>query len=293
MKIAVIGDIMLDKYDFCRNRNNPESSAPCYTVERTEYKPGGAGNVAANLARLEDDFVLLGVAGADENGQTLLAALDRLKIPKIILKDEGRPTIVKERTLSSIDGRYHFRKDTEMTDYIQENHVAEVIERVRGFELIIVSDYRKGMISERLMTELKKTGIPILADTKPEHKNLYKGVFMIKPNSKEATQMAGINDEIRAAERLVSDLETSVLLTRGERGISFFGINGDRFDFPASARKVVDITGAGDTVIATFAHFLAENSPIRECVRLANKAAGIAVEYPGCYAVSEAEILGE
>ena len=293
MKIAVIGDLMLDQYDFCRNRINPESSASCYRVERTEYKPGGAGNVAANLIKLGEDILLVGLVGDDGNARILLESLDRLKIPHKTIKDGNMPTIVKQRILSETDGRYHLRLDRESTKYLHENHVAEVIAAIQGCDLIIVSDYRKGMISQGLMDELKKTKKRILVDAKPEHKDFYKGVFMIKPNINEAREMAGLKHEIEAAEKLRDELKTNVLLTRSEEGISYFGLNGERCDFPTSARKVVDITGAGDTVIATFAHFLAKNYPVRECVRLANKAAGIAVGYPGCYAISEEEVLKE
>jgi D-beta-D-heptose 7-phosphate kinase/D-beta-D-heptose 1-phosphate adenosyltransferase len=293
MRIAVIGDLMLDQYDFCRNRDNPESSAPCYTVEKTEYRPGGAGNVAANLIKLGDDVLLVGILGEDENAQIIIDSLNRLGIPHKTIKDKNRPTIVKQRIMSSADKRYHLRLDREITDYIQENHAADVVENIKDCGLIIVSDYRKGMISQALMDRLRAIGIPTLVDTKPEHKQFYMGVFMIKPNIMEARKMTGIEDELKAAEKLGKDLETNVLLTKGEKGIIYLGRNGERYYYPASAGKVVDVTGAGDTVIATFAHFFSKKYCIADCVELANRAAGIAVGYPGCYAVSEEEILRE
>ena len=176
MKIAVIGDLMLDKYDFCRNRVNPESSAPCYTIERTEYKPGWAGNVALNLVRLGSEITLFSNIGKDENGEILLKTLDNLSIPHRIIIDERKSTIVKERTMSNEDGRYHYRKDRESKEYIQENHILEVIDGIKNgdYGLILVSDYRKGMISERLMSSVKQINLPVLADIKPEHKKFYK-----------------------------------------------------------------------------------------------------------------------
>lgn len=295
MKIAVIGDLMLDQYDLCKNRDNPESSGPCYKVERTEYKPGGAGNVAANLAKLGADMLLIGALGEDENARVLTDSFQKLKIQNKTIVDKNRPTIVKQRILSAADGRYHFRLDREIIEEITENHTAEIINAIKEYDLIIVSDYRKGVVSQGLMDALRATGKRIMVDTKSEHRDFYKGVFMIKPNASEAKKMANMDDELAAAAKLKDELETNVLLTRGAEGISYFGKNGERYDFAAAAEEheVVDITGAGDTVIATFAHFLAKDYPIQECVRLANKAAGIAVRYPGCYAVSEKEILGE
>ena len=117
---------------------------------------------------------------------------------------------------------------------------------------------------------------------------------MITPNIKEVIEMSDTEDEILAAEKLGHDLETRVLLTRSNKGVSYFGLPGEehkRIDFPTEAKKVFDVTGAGDTVIATFAHFYNKGYSLKECIRLANKAAGIAVGYPGCYQVSEKEVL--
>lgn len=293
MSIAVIGDLMLDQYYFCKSRDNPESSAPCYKVEKTECKPGGAGNVAANLAKLGANVLLVGVLGEDENAKILIDSFEKLGIPNKTIIDKSRPTIVKQRILSAADGRYHFRLDREITEDIPQNHVTEIIEAVKDCDLIVVSDYRKGVVSQRLMDGLKKNGRRIIVDAKPEHKEFYHGVFMIKPNATEARKMANMDDEVKAAEKLKEELGANVLLTRGGEGISYFGKEGERYNFSAAAEanEVVDITGAGDTVIATFAHFLAKDYSIEECTNLANKAAGIAVRYPGCYAVSEEEVL--
>ena len=293
-KIAVIGDVMLDMYDYCANRDNPESSAPCYTVEKTEYKPGGAGNVAFNLHTLGSEINLIGVVGEDPIGGDLKIVLSKLGIPHRLIVDPNRRTILKERTMAVSDGRYHYRKDRETKRYIEESHVSEMLANINEYNLILVSDYNKGTISERLMERLKSLGIPILVDPKPNHKNFYFGVFMITPNVKEVREMTKLEDVVAASEALARDLNTRVLLTKSEEGISYFGLPQDediRFDFPAEAKKVFDVTGAGDTVIATFAHFFNRGYLLKEAARLANRAAGIAVAYPGCYAVSEREIL--
>ena len=293
-KIVLIGDVILDKYDYCSNRENPESSAPCYTVEKTEYKPGGAGNVAANLSALGADFELISVIGNDENAKILKKVLSDSKISCNLIVDDSRETIVKERTLSIHDGRYHFRKDKERKQYINENHTSEILNHFLDIELIVISDYNKGVISERLIEKLKQTGKRIIADFKPAHKHFYHDVFMMVPNIKEARQMSGLENEIAAAEKLRDELRTRVLLKRSEKGISYFGLNGDdglRFDFPAEAKKVFDVTGAGDSVLAAFSHFYIKGFKLEDCINFANKSAGIAVSYPGCYAVSEKEIF--
>jgi len=292
-KIIVIGDVMLDKYNKCITRENPESSAPCYTIVGTEYKPGGAGNTAANLASLGSETELISVIGEDENAQILKKSLTSLSIPCYVITDKNRPTIVKERFISATDGRYHFRADIEKKKYIEENHVSDIINRIKSQEpsLILVSDYNKGTISENLMAEIKKLNLPIIVDPKPSHKHFYKNVFLIKPNKIEAIEMSGLEDELLGSEKLVSELETRVLLTRGKDGMSYFGLDGKRINLESEARKVFDVTGAGDTTIATFAHFFNRGKTIEESIRLASVAAGIAVAYPGCYQVTEKEIF--
>lgn len=291
-KIVVIGDVMLDRYDFCTNRNNPESSAPCYTIERTVYKPGGAGNVAANLGRLGSRVDLISVIGCDKEAILLQQALGGFGVNFEAIKEPRRETIVKTRVMSNLDGRYHFRIDKERVEYIQDNHVNEIIEKARGADILLISDYNKGCISENLMLLLKKTGVPIIIDPKPAHSRFYEGAFLLKPNAKEILEMTGIKDPKIAAEVLKQKMGSNILLTLGSEGLLFGGLNGERYVFPAEAKKVVDVTGAGDTVIATFTHFFSKGKSLEECLKLASKAAAISIAYPGCYQVSEKEVLG-
>jgi len=289
-KIAVVGDVVLDKYYYCSNRENPESSAPCYTVERTEHKLGGAGNVAANLKVLGAEFELISVVGNDENAGILRRILSELEIPHRLIEDRGRPTIVKTRLLSSIDGRYLFRYDKEKRQYISLNHSLEIASGIEA-DIILISDYNKGAISQDLIERLKKLKKPIIADAKVAHKDFYREIFLLKPNVKEVREMTKLEDEVKAAERLRDELSVRILLTRGEKGISYFGLERERHNFPALGVELVDVTGAGDVVIAAFTHFYAKSFDLRKCVELANIAGGISVQHPGCYAVSEREIL--
>ncbi len=288
--ITVIGDLILDKYDYCSNRPNPESSAPCYTVEYTEYKPGGAGNVAANLVSLGSKCKLVSVVGDDVNSTLLKNILSEFQIEYKLILDPNRSTIVKERVISVSDGRYHYRKDIEKKIYIDSFHVQEIIDIAKDSKLILISDYNKGTISKELMEELKTLSIPIFVDPKPNHKEFYKNISLIKPNVLEVKEMTGIADEKEAARQLSKELNTNVLLTRSEKGIFFTGLE-EEYEFPTVAKKVFDVTGAGDTVVAAFTHFYLKNFPIKDCVKLANKAASIAIQYPGCYQVKEEEIL--
>lgn len=288
--IAVIGDLILDKYDYCSNRPNPESSAPCYTVEKTEYKPGGAGNVACNLSSLGSKCLFVSVVGEDENARLLEELLKSFSIQVNLIRDSERSTIVKERVLSITDGRYHYRKDIEKKIYIDSSHVEEIIDLVRNVQIILVSDYNKGTISEKLMQELKKLDIPIIVDPKPNHKDFYKNVFVVKPNRSEVREMTQLQDDIEGAKQLHKELNANILLTRSEEGIYYYSKE-EEFLFPTVTKKVFDVTGAGDTVIATFTHFYSKGYKIEDCVRLANKAGGVAIQYPGCYHIQERDLI--
>jgi rfaE bifunctional protein kinase chain/domain len=294
-KIAVIGDIVLDVEHYCINKPNPESSAQLYIIKETIYKPGCAGNVALNLAKLGSDCTLISVIGKDWGSNTLENLLKNPKINLHLLKDDKRDMIRKERYRDYFDKLYHCRADhgeKEHTHYIDKNHTDEIIQSAKDYSLILVSDYNKGVISRELMEGLKREGVRIMADVKPAHKEFYRGIFLIKPNIKEVREMTEINDELLAAETLGKEIQTNVLLTKGKDGMSYFGLDKERYDFKSEIldNKVKDATGSGDTAIATFCHFLSEGYSIKDCVHLANNAAGIAVQYPGCYHVSEEEL---
>jgi len=303
VEIAVVGDVILDKYDYCSNRENPESTAPCYVVEKTVYKPGGAGNVAANLKSLGSDVDLFGVIGEDSNARVLAKLLSELGINSFFVKDKSRPTIVKERVLSAGDGRYHFRKDLEKKEYLSSAHSTEIVSALKKkrYSAILVSDYNKGVISGALMDEIKRigreTGAVVIVDPKPAHKNLYKDVFLVKLNLKEAREMANPVSEQRdrdddsAAKKIMRELNTNVLLTKGSEGMCFFGLGGNELRIKAEAKKAFDVTGAGDTVIAALAHFYCKGSSLEDAIALSSRAAAIAVAHPGCYQVKESELL--
>lgn len=296
-KIAVFGDVLLDRYDYCENRENPESSAPCYRVKKTSFLPGGAGNVAANLAQLGADVTLFGIVGDDEHGKILLKEISELGITSKILFDESISTIIKQRILSSHDGRYHGRMDfgDSASDVekikLLKNQITEKIRPLifNGFQSVIVSDYAKGFISKELISEIKKIGCQIYVDPK-QNKELYRNVELIKPNKKELANLTnGESDEERAV-NLSKELNTNVLLTLGENGMLYAGKEGEIISLAAHQVDVSDVTGSGDTVIATFVFYRAIGRSIEESLTLANKAASINVQHVGCYRVRRDEL---
>lgn len=306
-KIAVIGDVMLDLYQYKTPRENPERRGDAYFIDKIEMKAGGAGNVAVNLAKLGSNVILVGVTGADTNSERLRRVLDCFGIKGHLISDPNRYTTVVIRNLLSDGtplGRDNLEgglviEDNGLTEravrgaYIGSNHVDEFLDAVRNCDRIVIADYKKGAISENLVKRLKQLGVPILADTKKEHLRFYNDVFLLKPNAKEAREMSGLEDEIEAAKKIRKELGTQVLLTRGSEGVSYFGLDNERFDLPAIPSGNIDVTGAGDVVMATLAHFLNKGSDIHEAIKLANVAGGISVNYVGCYSVSEEEIFAK
>ena len=285
---------MLDRYYYCENRRNPESSAPAYISSKKNiiHRPGGAGNVAANLASLGADFKLVSLVGRDPDSVILTNSLDELKIPHKFIYDKRRETIVKTRALDILDGRYHFRFDIEDKVNIASNHVKEIVKEAENSKFIIISDYNKGIINSNLMSKLKSLNIPILVDPKKENIEFYKDVFLVKPNSIEVREMAKENDDLKAAKTLTKILNSNILLTRASEGIAYFGLNEDFFSYSSQPiGELKDVTGAGDSVIATFAHFYNLGKGLKECVRLANKAGSVAVGHSGCYHVKEKDLI--
>jgi len=295
--IAVFGDVMLDRYDYCENRDNPESSSPCHRVKKTSFLPGGAGNVAANLTKLGAEVILFGLVGRDEHGKHLINELSKRGIYQRLLTDEKIKTIVKQRILSESDGRYHCRLD--FGDHLEEIEKIKslnqgAVEKIapliaNGFDAVIISDYDKGFVTQELVNEIKKLNIQIYVDPK-KSKALFQGVELIKPNGKEISAMVSGNDDREKAEILSKELNTNVLLTLGEKGMYFIGKDGTYFELPVHKVEVSDVTGCGDTAIATLVFYRTLGKSMRESIELANKAAGISVQHVGCYHVSRGEI---
>ena len=296
-KIAVFGDLILDKYDYCENRDNPESSAPCHRVKNTKFLPGGAGNVAANLKSLGAEVVLFGILGKDENGECLIRELNNLGINHKLIFNGEIKTIVKQRILSNSDGRCHCRLDFGDSDHEIEKikslsyQIAKELKNSvkNDFSSCIISDYGKGFITQELIEIIQELNSLVYVD--PKNNSLeYKNIELIKPNRKELQHLAQGQNQEEKVRNLGKKFNTNILLTLGEQGMYYLDKDGKSLEFPANKVEVADVTGSGDTVISTLVFYRTIGKSIEESIKLANKAASINVQHVGCYHVKRAEI---
>ena len=288
LKIAVIGDIILDKYIYGKvERISPEAPIPVVHVEKEKYVPGGAANVAANLATLKGRSYLIGVTGKDKHREILLERCKDLKIDTVgILVDPGRQTILKTRVIGM--NQQLLRIDYENTDYLVSNFSQNFSERIREIkpDAIIISDYAKGSVTKSLIDSMRQyslnTGIRLIIDPKPKHKKWYKETGMITPNKTETESMVGFEikssaDFLRAGSILRNELQSEIILTAGPEGIYVFNNDKMPHHIPTQAREVYDVSGAGDTVVAVLALSICAGANLVEAATIANYAAGLKV----------------
>ena len=303
-RITVVGDVMLDRFVIGRvSRISPEAPVPVVVFDHEEWRLGGAANVAHNLRAFGAAVDLIGVVGADESGTLLKNELAAQGIHATgLITDLERTTTTKMRVVTTRNqqvARVDYESDHEAGSAIEEAIAAQVDLRARAAQLILVSDYQKGVVTRRSMAHLsaygQSAGIPVIVDPKVPHLDYYAGVALVTPNHLEAesatnTRIESHDDARRVAESLRKRLDVeNVLITRGEHGmwLTYGGIDGY---LPASAREVADVTGAGDTVIATLALAIAAGANMAEAARLANEAASIVVGKFGAATVSPAEL---
>ncbi|MEK7337282.1 MAG: D-glycero-beta-D-manno-heptose-7-phosphate kinase [Nitrospirota bacterium] len=303
--LLVIGDLILDHYVMGRvSRISPEAPVPVVHVESETLRLGGAANVFSNILALGGKADLCGVIGADESGRLLLKELGQSRSGRGgVIIDHDRPTTRKSRVIAHNQQivRYDMEGRQELKGTLQKRLLRYVESRIRELSCIVVSDYAKGVVSAALMTELTRMAalrkIPIIVDPKVEHFSYYKGVTVMTPNHLEATQAAGLHGDddqtINQAGALIRQRLgcQSVLITRGEKGMSLYEGEGTSWHLPTQARQVYDVTGAGDTVIGTLALALATGASMREAATLANHAAGIVVGMVGTATVSPKQLL--
>ncbi|MEK7347549.1 MAG: D-glycero-beta-D-manno-heptose-7-phosphate kinase [Candidatus Eisenbacteria bacterium] len=304
-RVLVVGDVILDRYLWGRaTRVSPEAPVLVVDVEREEFRLGGAANVAHNVASLGAVPVLFGVCGTDLASSGLASLLrERGVDPEAgMISDAARRTTVKTRIIAH--HQQVLRADEETRDALADSSRARLLERVEaalaGADAVILSDYGKGVLSppllDALLPELSRRGIPTAVDPKEEQFFRYKGVTIITPNVNEASQAWGrrIRNEVELAEAgfgLREKLASrSVLITRGEDGMSLFDEEGHTH-IPTKAREVYDVTGAGDTVVATMGAALAARAPLAEACVLANHAAGLVVAHLGTAAATADDLI--
>lgn len=301
-KILVIGDFVLDTYTIGKaQRISPEAPVPILHVHHEEHRPGMAGNVALNLVSMGIEAIVAGRVGNDGPGQTLLKALQNEGIDtRGILVEQDFFTPVKNRIIAH--NQQIVRVDHEKVQALHELVEQRMIEELGTFlpevQLIAVSDYGKGTITRSLMAFLieasKRLGIPLIVDPKGLDFSKYAGAALVKPNSAELYAAANLPLETpieEAARVVLKNAKADVLMvTRSEEGISLFYQEGQREDFPVRSREVKDVTGAGDTVLAMLACALANGLSFAEAARLANIAAGLAIEKFGCARITLSEV---
>lgn len=297
-RVLVVGDIMLDRYWFGQvDRISPEAPVPVVRVARKEDRLGGAANVARNVAALGAQVSLVGVVGADEPGDEVRRLVGQEGIACQILTDTDTPTTLKMRVL----GRQQQLLRIDFEDQPASCAVDGVVERVRALvadhDIVVLSDYSKGVLAqvEALIELARDAGVPVLVDPKGQRYERYRGSSMLTPNRAEMRDAVGQwdseDDLQQRAQDLRKQLELDALLvTRSEEGMTLFTEQGtDRVD--AYAHEVFDVSGAGDTVLATLAVARASGMDWKDAMYWANRAGGIVVGKLGTSVVTPEELL--
>ena len=297
INIVVIGDVMLDEFLIGDvNRINPEAPVPVLLVKKVMYKPGGAANVACNIISLGGKVTLIGRLGKDEGAKILIDEIKKLNIKNKMIVDKNIQTIRKTRSLAK--NQQLLRVDFEDYKKLEDNRIKEIIKKVNKIhpDVIVLSDYNKGFITKNLVEELKRLNIKIICDVKPQSKEVLRNVFLIKPNLKEAQEISGLKgtkdfEVEKIGKKLVEDFNTNVLITRSENGMSLFEKTGKIYHIPTKSLEVYDVTGAGDTVIATLALAIASNATLEDAAVISNYAASIVVKKVGTAVVTKNELI--
>jgi rfaE bifunctional protein kinase chain/domain len=296
-RVLVVGDIMLDRYWFGEvSRISPEAPVPVVHVGRSEERPGGAANVARNVAALGAKASLLSVAGRDEAGDSLARLLHDENVHVVLHRDAGLDTTIKLRVIGRQQQLLRIDFETQPSHEILLSKLADFEKMLIDADVVILSDYGKGGLThiQKMIELARQAGKPVLVDPKGDDYARYRGATLLTPNRSEFREVAGRwkSDAELAdkAERLRRELELDALLvTRSEEGMSLFRADG-AFHQPALAREVYDVSGAGDTVIATLGVMLASGADMPEAVRVANLAAGIVVGKLGTAVASREEL---
>lgn len=320
VKVLVVGDLILDEYLWgAVDRISPEAPVPVVWANKRTYVPGGAANVAGNIASLGGKVCLAGVSGGDKNKEILLAELKKRKMSAAgIFSQRGRHTTLKTRIIAG--HQQIVRVDWEHREFLPKALNNKILkfaqDNIRGYDAIIIEDYGKGVINLHLLNELIGLALRhkkiITVDPKEEHFQYYRRVTSITPNRKElenAVRNLKLKDETNSfkvnTDRLFTDRDIdlagsevlkylgleSLLVTLGERGMCLFEKGGRISRIPTVAQEVFDVSGAGDTAIATFTMGLCSGASKLEAAHIANFAAGIVVGKVGTATVTREELL--
>lgn len=297
--ILVVGDVMLDRYWFGDvSRISPEAPVPVVRVERRDERLGGAANVARNAVALGAKAGLLGVVGKDEAGDVVEQLLLDLKVNSYLNRDPAISTIIKLRVIGRQQQLLRIDFEHPPTDSVLRDKLTQFNALLPEYDVIVLSDYAKGSLVNvrEMIAAARSLGKRILVDPKGDDFSRYKGASILTPNKSELRQVVGAwksEEELTAkANRLRESLELEALLvTRSEEGMSLY-TDGTVLNIPTVAREVYDVSGAGDTVIATLAAMLGAGRSLSDAVSIANRAGGIVVGKLGTATVTYEELFG-
>ncbi len=304
-RVACVGDVMLDRFVYGRvERTSPEAPVPILRTDRDVYMLGGAGNVVRNLVSLGAHATLLSVIGDDEVGRRLTGMVGREeRVEPHLLVERGR--ISTEKTRFVAGSQQLLRADSETTEAIRPRSAESLIglagDAFAACDVVALSDYAKGVLTadlaQRLIDAAHRAGRPVVVDPKGRDYARYAGAAVLTPNRAELAQAAGESLEsdeaiVAACARLIARHRLgAILVTRSRDGMTLVSADGPVAHLAAEAREVFDVSGAGDTVVATLAAALGQGIELRACAELANAAAGVAVAKAGTAAVGAADLL--
>ena len=298
-RILIVGDIMLDRYWFGEvNRISPEAPVPVVLIEKSEERLGGAANVARNVSALGARCSILGIVGKDEAGRTVKNMLNEEDITPFLHVDPNISTTVKLRVIGRQQQLLRLDFEKKPTQETLANKQVQYRTLLDSHDIIVFSDYGKGALSNisSMIAEAKQAGKTTLVDPKGDDFAIYTGATILTPNKSELRQVVGgwknETDLTEKAQNLRESLRLDyLLLTRSEEGMSLFGKD-EVIHIPTVAREVFDVSGAGDTVIATLATMLGNGKTVAEAVDIANRAGGIVVGKLGTATVTAEELFG-
>jgi len=294
-RVLVLGDVMLDSYwSGNTQRISPEAPVPVVHVQDHYRRPGGAANVALNIAALGSQALLIGLVGDDENATLLESALTAQGVQARLLRTPNGQTITKLRIMSR--NQQLIRLDTEdgFIHYDHDTLLAHALDALDDVDVVVLSDYNKGTLRPILsafLAHCRSINKPVLVDPKGSDFSIYAGATLLTPNMSEFEAVAGNSDSDdtlqQQAQQLIQQHQLDgLLVTRSEKGMALFQQQASAFMLPAQVREVFDVTGAGDTVIAVLSAALGAQFSLHDSVRLANLAAGIVVGKTGTATVS-------
>ena len=297
-RVLVVGDVMLDRYWFGEvNRISPEAPVPVVKIDRVEERPGGAANVARNIAALGAKASLLSVVGRDEAGRRLRQLLKSEQIAASLHNDATVATTVKLRIIGRQQQLLRADFETLPGHEVLASKLQDFQRLLKACDVVILSDYGKGGLAHiaRMIALARRHGKPVLVDPKGEDYSRYRGATLVTPNRAELRAVIGGWTSEAAltakAQRLRQRLGIgAMLVTRSEEGMTLYR-RGSRLHVPAQAREVYDVSGAGDTVIAVIGVMLAAGRDLEDAVRIANRAAGIVVGRFGTAVVHPDELF--